>query len=63
MNTDIMNVLIPSSIELLLLLLLFYIFKNVQIPSKLNLSEYLKAWRYEYRQIYRFSIKHNYSLL
>jgi hypothetical protein len=63
MNTVIMKVLIPSSTDLLLLLLLFYIFKNVQIPSKLNLLEYLKAWRYEYGQIYRFSTKHNYSLL
>lgn len=43
MNTDIMKVLIPSSTDLLLLLLLFHIFKNVQIPSKLNLLEYLKA--------------------
>jgi hypothetical protein len=36
-----MNVLIPSFIDLLLLLLLFYIFKNVEIPSKLILSENL----------------------
>ena len=33
MNTDIMNVLIPVPTDLLLLLLLFYVFKNVQILS------------------------------
>jgi len=63
MNTDIMNVLIPSPTDLLLLLLLFYIFKNVQILSKLNMKEYLKVWHYEYRRIYRLSTQHNYSFI
>jgi len=60
-----MNVLIPIPTDLLLLLLLLNtaIFKNLQILSKLNLSEYLKVWRYEYRQIYRLPTQHNYTFI